>query len=748
MTSASEQLSFSTERGAVRERPRRSLGRRPAPFRLARLLAAFLAAVALPAATSMAQVEEEDIAASVAGYRSQLADADGLLGELEFAAAIDAYTRLVEAYRSGQIPMMTPDAREIVAKSWEGRAIALANLGRSEEAKADFDELIRFDPTHTIALEDLSAKIVALFTESRKALVGVLQVETLPLGAEVTLDGQSIGPTPVMDRQVLAGAHRMRVEREGFDAVDEEITIVAGSRLERQISLVPNARGIRVATIPREVKVVVDGVERGATFGRADATYEEAAAELGVALSEVSEPLLVPNLAPGDHTMILRRECYEEVTVKLSVTVDPENNEPSAFKPFLLRPSRGSLEIASSPPGAQVTLDGSVKGAAPLLLRDLCSGRHELRMESEGQGRYTGAVEVRKEQTVKVSERLRLSLAVFDLRAGREPGKDLAAALSGIERYNVIHEGNGVPPELAQRVRLEVEASKAQRLGGQSLGEIMKALNVELLALGVGAGALGERTEFQLYGPHHDEPDRWLLEGSGLESFRRVSAALDRELEVSVPWSGIKLIDVRGESSPFILAITPGSPADTAGITPGDFLTRAGVSPIASSADFDAAMMKASPGDEVALSLSGTGGIREVKVVLRSTPVLLPRRDESILFNKAIVDLRQEAARAGEERTAAGYAWLNVGMALMHFGRFEEAIREGFRKAELPDAAGISLGTARYLMGICYEKLGLHQEARSAYQQAAASATSTVGSHDGPTIAASARRRISVLAGS
>lgn len=724
---------------------------RPVPFR-GRVMAAaaallFMAAALCPPTMAQA-LEEEDIAASLAQYRAVLEEAKGFLDDLEFASAIEAYTRFIEAYRSGQIPMVTSEARDLVTQAWEGRALALANLGRNDEARADFEELIRFNPAHSIDLEGISPKIIALFTDVKKELVGVLQVETTPLGAEVSLDGQLLGPSPVMDHGVLAGDYTLRIQREGFEIVEEEITVEAGGRLERQITLVPNARGIRVATVPVDVKVLVDGEERGVTFGRADSTYEPVAAEMGLELENISEPLLIPNLAPGDHLVVLQKDCFEEVAVKVSITVDPNGNEPVAYKPFVLDPSRGSLKIQSSPQDAQVWLDGSLKGRSPLTLEDLCSGPHDIKMESEGLGRYSGTVEVRKDQTVEVSRPLRLSLAAFDLRPDSEPGRDLAAGLEGLERYNLVHPGSGAPAELGQRLRLELESTKGRGLGAATLEGAFETLGVELIGLALGAGPLGDRTEFQLYGPLHDEPDRWRLEGVGVEAFQRVKAALDRELEMYAPWSGVKLIDVKGEEHPVILTLTPGSPAATAGIEAMDFLVSAGGAPISRAADFLGALAKSSPGSELVLSLKGAEASREVAVVLRSTPVLLAPRNDQILYNKAIVDLRQKAAMAGDDTTAAGYAWLNVGMALMHFERYEEAIRSGFRKADLPDAAGISLGTVRYLTGLCYERLGLRQEAVEAFREAAASPTSTLGSHDGPTIAASAKRRIAALGGS
>ncbi len=693
------------------------------------------------------QVEEEDIASTIARYRAMLQEATKLLEALEFAGAIESYTRLVDAYKSGQMPTVTTDAREIVAEAWEGRALALANLGRNEEASADFEELIRFEPAHTIDLDGISSKIVALFTGAKKKLVGALRIDTDPLGAEILLDGVSLGPSPISDRDVLAGPHTLRIVREGYDAVEEPIQVEAGGRLERSLKLTPNARSIRVATLPREVKVLVDGVEKGTTFGRAGAEYEEVAREMGIAIADLSEPLLVPNLPPGEHTMVLRKDCYESVTVTLDVTVDPADNAPVAYKPFVLEPSRGSLRITSEPPGADVILDGKSRGKAPLTLEGLCSGPHDLALEAAGLGRYAGAVEVRKNQQVDIEKTLRLTIAAFDLRPGLPEAESIGGALGSLERYNVVRPGGGIPGDILQRVRLEMESARGRGLSAATLKDLFPSLKVELILIAQPAGAIAEKVEVLLYGPAQELPDRWTLEGSGGAPFRAVSAALERELPVRQPWSGIKLIDVRGEKHPIVLAVTPGSPAAVAGVAAGDALASFAGSPLARSADFEGALRKMSPGETATVSAEGPGGSRRLEIVLRETPVMLPMRDGTILYNKAIADLRQAAALAGEDAVAAGYSWLNLGVALMHFDQWEAAIRDGFRNSRLPDGAGISMGTVRYLTGLCYERLGLKAEARSAFSEAASHATATWESHDGPAIAPGAKRRAAALSG-
>jgi tetratricopeptide (TPR) repeat protein len=289
-----------------------------------------------------------------------------------------------------------------------------------------------------------------------------------------------------------------------------------------------------------------------------------------------------------------------------------------------------------------------------------------------------------------------------------------------------------------------MESAQGKGISERTLKDLFQALKVELIALAVPGSGLGEQTELQLYSAWNPIPDRRSFATSGAEGLRRILFALDAPLPVESAWSGLKLIDVYGSSHPVVLGVTAGSPAAVAGVAAGDLLVSVGASPIQKAGDLLPILRRASAGDDAVLTVETAGKIHDVRIKYLSTPVLLAMKDPEILYNKAIADLRQAAATAGDASRRA-YAWMNIGVALMHFGRYEEAIRDALRKADLPEGAGISKGTVRYLTALCYEKYGLPNDARAAYLEAAASATATVESHDGPLVAPSARRRAAAI---
>ena len=69
----------------------------------------------------------------------------------------------------------------------------------------------------------------------------------------------------------------------------------------------------------------------------------------------------------------------------------------------------GSLAVSSSPPGAQVFVNGAQVGVTPLLLSNLAAGSRVVRLELAGHERWSSAVRIIASEETKVDARLRPS---------------------------------------------------------------------------------------------------------------------------------------------------------------------------------------------------------------------------------------------------------------------------------------------------------------------------------------------------
>lgn len=136
------------------------------------------------------------------------------------------------------------------------------------------------------------------------AAAGRLLVRSTPGGAEVFVNGERRGVTPLALRDLPFGAYAVRVVRAGFAPVEQRVAIDAGRparslelTLTRGAATPASAAAEAVApgsllveSRPAGARVLVDGAEIGVT------------------------PVTVPSLAAGPHTVRIERAGYVSIT--------------------------------------------------------------------------------------------------------------------------------------------------------------------------------------------------------------------------------------------------------------------------------------------------------------------------------------------------------------------------------------------------------------------------------------------------
>jgi hypothetical protein len=213
---------------------------------------------------------------------------------------------------------------------------------------------------------------------------GTLKVESKPMGAQVKIDGEVKGVTP-LSVSLPAGAHVMEIVA-GSEPRVIPLSITAGQTLAQYVELVGvSALGrLSIQSAPAGATVLLDGQPRGQT------------------------PLELPDVAAGDHELVLDlngQRVRQTVTVASGITTTVDLPMAAAVEaagmfPAAL-PTTGTL-LVQAPFEMQVLVNGAPKGVSGARLT-LSPGTHSVEIVSRTLGFTTTAtVEIVAGRTSRV----------------------------------------------------------------------------------------------------------------------------------------------------------------------------------------------------------------------------------------------------------------------------------------------------------------------------------------------------------
>jgi len=250
----------------------------------------------------------------------------------------------------------------------------------------------------------------------------------------------------------------------------------------------------------------------------------------------------------------------QALSSKLSVVVEPlPNNEwaTDALRYYVGRqappppPATGTLQVSSTPSGAKVYVDGSLRGQTPLTL-SLAPGFHDVELRMAGYEPYRARVQVKSGQTTRVSARLvpvpRTGVLKLD---SNPPGAEvyLNGALIGRTPMQISLDEGTYDIELRldgympYETRVRINAGQTTRLNPR-LQPVPRTGTLEVTSDPSGAevyvdGVYRGRTRLVLEldaGPHEVE-----VRMSGYESYRaRVNVQPNRTTRLDAPLIPIK----------------------------------------------------------------------------------------------------------------------------------------------------------------------------------------------------------------
>ena len=208
-----------------------------------------------------------------------------------------------------------------------------------------------------------------------------LDIETVPGGAEVFVDGKSVGTSPVsLPDKMKRGSVSIRVQKEMY--YTEEMTFdISGDALRH------------TATVTLSPQ-----------FGTVECRCEDPEAELWIDNQKVGTGTWTGQLSSrSSHYLEARKKGHLSRSVNFDVveggTVTQTIGSPE--------PLYGSIEVLSEPSGAVVKVDGKQVGTTPFILNEVLIESHSIEVSKDGYEPYTSTFTLAHNQHLPLNYTLR-----------------------------------------------------------------------------------------------------------------------------------------------------------------------------------------------------------------------------------------------------------------------------------------------------------------------------------------------------
>ncbi|NLI80247.1 MAG: PEGA domain-containing protein [Deltaproteobacteria bacterium] len=225
--------------------------------------------------------------------------------------------------------------------------------------------------------------------------VAVLKIRTAPSEAEVHVDGESAGKTP-LDLRVPLGKKSITLMMPGYNEWHGEVLADQEIEYPLMVELRPlsDLARLKLQSTPPGAEVFVNGVGEGKT-------------PLGLEL-----PL-------GKHSVRMQLAGYEPWEEAVLLT-EAREYPLSAEMKKIVRPGLATGKIDTNPAGASVYVNNELKGKTPLEL-SLPLGQYHVRMQLSGYLDWVDVVKWEEEKVYSLGVELKPALAMATLQVATSP---------------------------------------------------------------------------------------------------------------------------------------------------------------------------------------------------------------------------------------------------------------------------------------------------------------------------------------
>ena len=270
-------------------------------------------------------------------------------------------------------------------------------LGAKEARK-----LVDVGTTHTYKIEcklyheesgSVTVNDKTVVNKQLRPAFGYLDISSTPeQGANVWVDGDLVGVTPIKTDKLASGTHIVRVMKDMYKMKEQSFVVTDGQTTNAVLSMSANFVNVTVNTDSQsDIYVDEEYKGKGKWTGR---------------------------LSDGAHIFEARKANHRAS----GKTIELALGETKTITLDAPTPINGTIDVDSSPMGATIYIDGKHYGETPNYISDILIGEHELKLTKQGCASVTKTITIKEGETLSVNEKLQTGKEI-SISTGRSGDK-------------------------------------------------------------------------------------------------------------------------------------------------------------------------------------------------------------------------------------------------------------------------------------------------------------------------------------
>ncbi|MBU4485600.1 MAG: PEGA domain-containing protein [Candidatus Delongbacteria bacterium] len=259
--------------------------------------------------------------------------------------------------------------------------------------------------------KEIDIELIPGSNQTKLKLPAIVSITSDPQGAEIFLNGQKFGMTP-MQESLIAGEYSLTLRKNFYYPLDKSFTVKEGQTMEiPSIKLTPKFGYYSVKSDQKGVKLYLDGAYL---------------AENSVAKTKIES---------GKHIFKAELDMYHTETQEIEFK---DGDEKDIM--FKMKPNFGKLIIKSEPSDAVIWLNGKQVGKTPYSIEQARSGKYVVKLTMELWSDYEDQVEVFDSKTTDKTLVMNKNFGTIVIKA-----KDCDIFVNGEKKGKSEFKGN-LPP--------------------------------------------------------------------------------------------------------------------------------------------------------------------------------------------------------------------------------------------------------------------------------------------------------------